>query len=530
MAQARTNPRDILLLETPFVSPTATGADEIMAYVQSKYNLALLALGSYVRAHSDMGVHLINMVKDRISEDGLIERLRLMPPKVVGVPLYSYNLGYSYQIISRIKRDFPSVHICVGGPHVGMFPKETAQLPNVDSMVIGDGEEPFLQICRQVLERGQLDESNLPPGTTTKASLAATGVAKAWSAPDLDALPIPDLSLLGDFKRYRDFLSDRTMAILTTSRGCPYVCHYCTSEFSKYRSFSVDRVVEIMRHYKEHGVEYVEFWDETFNPNKKRLADFADALERADLKLAWGIRGSVVLHVPYETMVRLKKTGLVVMQFGVETSQKRLAKYLNKLVDTEVVAKAFDTCHRAGVRTVANMMINIPGQTKQELAGDLAFLKRIKATYVNANIYNWAPGTTHYADALRSGVLDSDHWRIHAANPVGPEPILHANTEMSIAEVYKIRDRFIWWYYFNPIYIIRYLGMVEACELKRAVSIASLIISGRVKSTWFNLKAMFSKDSRALPRTAGKQSPTPVRRSLSKGMPEVSHIVTLESA
>ena len=239
----------VLLLETPFMSQT--GGDEVRAYVQSKYNLALLALGSYLRAHSDLDVRLINMVKDRLDEAQLLERLRSAPPAVVGVPLYSYNLRQTCSILAAIKREFPRTHVCVGGPHAGMFPAETIRLPYADSMVLGDGEEPFLQICRHVTEEGcdaldKLDLSRMPPGTVTKRSHAAGIEAKPWAAENLDRLPMPDLSLLGDFRRYRDFLSDRVMAILTTSRGCPYKCHYCSSERAQCRSCWDPSVIEVM--------------------------------------------------------------------------------------------------------------------------------------------------------------------------------------------------------------------------------------------------------------------------------------------
>mgnify|MGYP001576067930 CR=1 FL=1 len=508
---------DILLLETPFFSQT--GSEEVRAYVQSKYNLALLALGSYLRSHSEMSVFLINMVKDRISEDSLIQRLRVSPPKVVGIPLYSYNLGLSYQIISRLKAEFPSLHVCVGGPHVGMFPDETIQLPHVDSIVLGDGEEPFLQISRQVLKRGCIDEENLPPGTTTKASHAAGHKALRWQAPDLDALPMPDLRLLGDHSRYRDFLSNRRMAILTTSRGCPFACHYCSSESSKYRSFSIGRIIDIMKYYQEHGVEYVEFWDETFNPNKRRLEEFADALTASKLRMPWGIRGAVVLHTPVETLRKLHRTGLRIMQFGVETAQPRLADYLNKRIDPQVIRDAFASCRAAGIRTVANLMVNIPGETKHEMLADLQFLEEIKATYVSVSVYNWAPGTTHYTDALKRGMLQRDHWREFATNPVGEEPIVHATTEVPIDEVYSTRDRFICRHYFNPSFVARYLRMVEPREALRAASIGRIMLTGQVREASRKLACrVFGRRTKISGRTL-----TP---PLMGGMPEDSQLVS----
>jgi anaerobic magnesium-protoporphyrin IX monomethyl ester cyclase len=514
---------DILLLETPFLSQT--GNEEVKAYVQSKYNLALLALGSYIRAHSDLDVYLINMVKDRLDEDELLARLRSRPPKVVGVPLYSYNLSHSYRIISRIKQAFPDTHICVGGPHTRMFPEETVRLPNVDSMVRGDGEEPFLQVCRQVLDRGRLNEERLPPGTTTKASLAAGFMAEPWAVEDLDALPIPDLTLLGDYRRYRDFLSNRTMAILTTSRGCPYACHYCSSQHTKYRSFSVERVVEIMRHYQDEGIEYIEFWDETFNPNKRRLEAFADALLESGLRIPWSIRGAVVLHAPHNTLVKLKETGLRVMQFGVETSQDRLARYLNKRIDRTHIRGAFQNCRKAGVRTVANLMTNIPGQTEDEMLDDLAFLREIQADYISISVYNWAPGTTHYKTALEDGTLDRDHWREYAENPQGEEPVIHPINGVPIDRVYAIRDRFVWRYYFNPRYIFRYLRMAEPCEFKRAFSVALLMFRSRLDAIWTAIRRRPALG----PTQQDKPTRTAPAKPLVQGLPEPTHTMSAES-
>jgi radical SAM superfamily enzyme YgiQ (UPF0313 family) len=467
----------VLLLETPFLCQT--GREETRAYLLSKYNLGLLALGSYIKAHSDYDVSLINMVRDQISEETLISKLRKNPPLIVGVTLFSYSLSLAYQIISRIKEEFPDIHVCVGGAHISVFPRETIQLKHIDSIVLGDGELPFLEICKQVIEKGNIDKDSLPPGTYIKESLLADPTFTPNIMKDLDALPIPDLRLLGDYKRYRDFLSGKIMAILTSSRGCPNFCHYCLSEKSRYRSFSVERVIEIMKYYKQLGVEYIEFWDETFNVSRRRLDQFAEALQKADLGLTWAIRGATVKPVPLETLFKLKKTGLRVMQFGVETANERLLKYLNKKINYTDIKEAFDNCHKAGIRTVANMIINILGQTREEVMDDLNMLRRIKPTYLSIGIYNWAPGTTHYKKALKDKIIPYDFWREQAANPVGEDPVFHPEGVLSAKETEKIRDRFVFKYYFNLKYIYRYMKLLSFLEFKRAFVIAWLLSKER---------------------------------------------------
>ena len=482
MAQLHDNQYDpwILLLETPFLSQT--GTEEVRAYVKSKYNLALLSLGSYIRAHSDLKVGMINMVKDRIAAQDLLDRLKGNPPAVIGVSLYTYNLNITYRMITLLKKEFPNSHICVGGPHVSIFPIETLGLENIDSIVVGDGEFPFLKICRQVIKTGSLSRASLPPGTYIKDSLNTKTPLIPYMEKDLDSLPAPDLNLLGDFRRYRDFLSNKIMGLLTSSRGCPNLCHYCLSEKSRYRRFSIEHTIDVMQKYSNMGVEYIEFWDETFNTSKKRVADFADALLNADLKISWGIRGAVVNNIDSETIAKLKRTGLKLIRFGVETTVPRLLSYLHKDIELDQIKAAFDTCRSIGLRTVANLMINIPGQTRGELLLDLENLKKIRPTYVSISVYNWAPGTTHYMNALHDGTFENDFWRAYAKTPFGPEPLTHAETEIPINEVYRIRDRFVSRHYFNLRYICDYIRSIDLSEISQAVQIAVLMLKSRLRS------------------------------------------------
>jgi anaerobic magnesium-protoporphyrin IX monomethyl ester cyclase len=468
---------DVVLLETPFLSQT--GREEVRLYVQSKYNLALVALGSYLRAHSRASVRIVNMVKDRIDLDALVADLRRDRPKVVGIPLYSYNLSYTFRVMTRIKLELPDVHLCVGGPHAAIYPRETLALAPVDSMVLGDGEVPFRHVVEAVVA-GAAIERDRPSGLYTKGDLRTESFV-AHKHEDLDDLPIPDITLLGDHTRYRDFLSDKVMGILTTSRGCPFVCDYCWSKYSNYRKFSFDRTIETMRDWRAKGVEYIEFWDETFNPNKKRLEVFADAMERADLGLQWAIRGAVVQHVVPETMARLERTGLRIIQFGVESFSKKTLAFLNKRIDRDMVFRAFETCRRANVRTVANMILNIPGQTVADIEDELKVLAALRPTYVSISIYNWAPGTHHYQQALDSGALPRDHWREHAGNPVGDDPIFHPDNGFASAIAYALRDRFVRRHYFNPRYVWNYLRMIDRSEIRPALSTGFLMSKGILK-------------------------------------------------
>ncbi len=419
------------------------------------------------------------MVRDQLSVEQVIAQLRPEPPAVLGISLYSYNLGASYATIRALKRAFPDLHLCVGGPHVNIFPRETLSLEGIDSIVLGDGEQPFLELCDRVVRDGRL-AGELPPGVYTAEAAAGAAPLLPYELPSLDDLPVPDLTLLDDHTRYRDFLSGRVMGLLASSRGCPFRCFYCRSERSRYRAYSLEYIGRCLRHYQRMGVEYVEFWDETFNSSIARLRAIAELFERERYGLRWAIRGAVVTNAPFEVLARLRATGLGLIQFGVETSVPRLLEALNKRISAASIQAAFAASQRAGLRTVCNLMINVPTQTRREIEHDLALVRALAPTYVSISIYNWAPDTTLYARALETGALREDFWRRYAERPVGAEPVVHAETEVPVAEVYRMRDRFLRRYYFNPGYVARYVRRMEARELWRAASIAALMARGQL--------------------------------------------------
>ena len=101
---------------------------------------------------------------------------------------------------------------------------------------------------------------------------------------------------------------------------------------------------------------------------------------------------------------------------------------------------------------------------------------KIKPTYVSFNVYNWAPETTLYKNALKNKILANDFWREYAQNPAALEPVTHPVTEVPIEEVFKLRSWFVLRYYFNLQYMFNYIKMIEFSEMRRACRIAFFLL------------------------------------------------------
>ena len=97
---------------------------------------------------------------------------------------------------------------------------------------------------------------------------------------DINNLPIPDIKLLDDYLSYTSFLTDRPLGTIVSSKGCPFVCNYCSSKSVKYSMYKIEKIMDALSYYVSCGVYEYEFWDETFNPSIRRLLDFAECTEK----------------------------------------------------------------------------------------------------------------------------------------------------------------------------------------------------------------------------------------------------------
>jgi radical SAM superfamily enzyme YgiQ (UPF0313 family) len=95
---------------------------------------------------------------------------------------------------------------------------------------------------------------------------------------DLDTIPSPYLS--GTLDQILLENSDHTF-FLTTSRGCPFQCHYCSRsvKFSKVRTFSVERFLDELQYISKYKVSAVFMLDDCFIVSRDRFWEMVEKFE-----------------------------------------------------------------------------------------------------------------------------------------------------------------------------------------------------------------------------------------------------------
>lgn len=472
MAEAR-RPIRVLLIQPPMTG----GVRSLLAHVDTKGlkamgfkpPLGLLYVATMVARRSHHQVMVMDAIAEELETTDIVARARQFAPDVIGISAWTDFWYPAWAIGKALKKALPGSHLCYGGPHLGIYPKETLAQPFVDSVVVGDGELPFLYLCNMV-SNGVRDNSF--PGLHLKEFGVKEGHDTFYVAPDLDQLPHPDRTLL-PLDLYGSVLgkSGRTTTMIT-SRGCPHRCTFCKLNFQKTLARSAADVVEEFRAVKSLGVTEVEIYDDTFTWSIKRLREICEALIDADLGITWAIRDRVSSPVDDELMALMAKAGCRRVHYGIESGAQVVIDRMKKRITLDQARAAVDRARRAGLTVLTYFMFGNQDEGAEDVEATICFAADLDADFAMFSITIPYAGTEMYTDALAAGLIDEDYWAAYARQPVPNLVPRVLEKPLGIRRLTELRNRAVRRFYFRPRYLWR--------ELRRLTSLPEFLRKGRM--------------------------------------------------
>jgi radical SAM superfamily enzyme YgiQ (UPF0313 family) len=191
------------------------------------YPIALIA--SYLRATTP-GVEETRIFK---FPQELNEAYKKNQPEVIGFSNYMWNSNLCLSFARAIKKKYPHTITVMGGPNLPINHDELETYfrdhPEIDFWIIKEGEigcSKLVQALAKIDFRKDkfLNENEEIPNLSyidSKGFFRAPGSIQRVK--DLDATPSPYIN--GDLDKYLD---GSLMPIVTTNRGCPFTCTFCT--------------------------------------------------------------------------------------------------------------------------------------------------------------------------------------------------------------------------------------------------------------------------------------------------------------
>lgn len=323
-----------------------------------------------------------NWVEIGLTEEEIAMRIRRFQPQVVGfsVPLTT-QMPRLRSLARWVKAIHPEIFVICGGNHPSAVPHELLAIPDVDAVVLGEGEPTFPYVLRR-LARGK--------GFTQIKGLAyrdqnGSPIIQPFRDYDepLDSFPLPAYDLL-PLKEYFKATGGRRMPFFT-SRGCSNSCSFCSSRHvfgQKTRCWSTDYLVKHIRHLVEYyGVQELFIEDDGLVSDPPRAHAFFDALSGENLGIQWTARGGVDPgHLSEDLLAKIKRAGGRRIYFPPSSGSRRvLRSLLNKRLDLYRLEMAAKDSLRVGLKVSCQFILGSPGETLEEVYETLNFAWKLRS-------------------------------------------------------------------------------------------------------------------------------------------------------
>jgi anaerobic magnesium-protoporphyrin IX monomethyl ester cyclase len=245
------------------------------------------------------------------------------PAPVIGLSCMANLLPFTILALKALRQRYPDRRLVLGGVgSTAVDEKILRRFPWIDVICRSEGERTGPELLRTISAGGDLAAVD---GITFRTNGRVFRNPDRARITDLDSIPFPAFERV-DLDRYAGYG-------LMTSRGCPYLCTFCSvAPVWNHESYSrsPQNIVDEMEFlHREAGVDLFLFQDEFFVSGKTQVMRFCRELTSRGLDVHWKAFGRVNL-VDEEMMRAMAECGCVELRFGIESGSDRILKRIKK--------------------------------------------------------------------------------------------------------------------------------------------------------------------------------------------------------
>jgi anaerobic magnesium-protoporphyrin IX monomethyl ester cyclase len=325
----------------------------------------------------------------RTLESGRIDAVGV---SVMGGPQLKTAISVSRAIRAR----FPATPIVWGGHFPTICAEPSLNVPYVDYVIRGQGEETLAELLSAVFSGRHATLATIDGLSWRSGDQVVHNRNRAFSKASL-ARRLP-YERVGNPRQYvaRTYLGQRTTGY-QAALGCRFRCTFCgvAAMFRGKTALPAAERLEAELKFltRQFGVDAIQFYDHNFFDREVEMVPLLEVLAKFQLPWWCFARSDALLNLSESSWSLVRKSRLRMAYIGAESPSDWLLHDVRKGTRVDATLEAVEKCRSNGVIPELSFMLAPPEDPEGETEKTFEFIRRIKRIHPQTEImlYIYAP-------------------------------------------------------------------------------------------------------------------------------------------
>ncbi len=317
---------------------------------------------------------------------------------IIGISILTSTAKRGYDIAKK----FPKEKVIIGGVHASLLPDEALQFAR--QVVVGEAEEVIAGIV---------------DGSIKDAIVYGKPIQ------NLDNLPHPDFSLI---KGYR--FPGLIMSV-STSRGCPFDCTFCsvTKMFGReYRFRSAENVIEELLSRRRSSFF---FCDDNFTANPQRTRALLGLMIKHKIR-NWTCQVRCDAAKDDELLSLMARAGCNVVCVGFESVSPETLQAYQKRQSIDDIINAIRSFRKKRIKIHGMFVLGSDNDNEKTIWDTLRFAIKQKIDTIQMMILTPVPGTKFHEELKQQKRIFTHDWSLYDGQHVVFKPKLLSARQLQL--------------------------------------------------------------------------------------------------
>ncbi|MGB9716242.1 MAG: B12-binding domain-containing radical SAM protein [Thermodesulfovibrionales bacterium] len=332
-----------------------------------------------------------------------------------------------------------SILVIMGGAHPSFLPEEAIE--HADYVVRGEGDITLPELINSI-SNGKPDITSIKGLSYKDKNGSLINNPPRPFIENLDILPFPDFKLVHKWR-------PSNIYPISTSRGCPFNCRFCSviPMFGrKYRFRSVESILQELKYINTFSKSSKFFVDDNFTANKERTKELLKAMISEHISSRWSAQVRTDVAKDEELLRLMADSGCNTVHIGFESVNPKTLEAYNKKQSIEEIIHCIRKVKDYGIEIHGMFVFGADTDNLDTIKKTADFAINLGINTIQFLMLTPLPGTQVFNEMKESRRLLHTDWSKYDGHHVVYKPFLMSPQTLHI-ESLKAMGRFYSWKY-----------------------------------------------------------------------------------